>query len=85
MSSRPAQPAVAKETITVNHFSLRISHSLLGLAVDIIAGLHRRLVEYGVNFAVVPDAGPGAQDAPEQKAYYVEDPDRHWQELAELT
>jgi hypothetical protein len=42
-------------------------------------------VEYGVNVAVVPDAGPGAQDPPEQKAYHVEDPDRRWLELAELT
>ena len=45
--------------------------------VDDIAGLHRRLVEYGVNFAVVPDAAPDAQEASERKAYHVKDPDRH--------
>ena len=49
-----------------------------------MAALHGKLVENGVKIAEVPSSGSGDDDMPEQKAYYVEDPDGNWVELVEL-
>jgi len=61
-----------------------VGASHFGLVVDDIAGLHAKLVENGVRIAEVPSSGSSDDDLPEQKAYYVEDPDGNWVELVEL-